>query len=171
MPTPLTPKVWTVFYHAIGRVIIKYGFIDTLVANTCHTLFVDLGGHSSQKKAPRPMGVRLAYLGKCFRNKPELFDLKQMAENICATIEQIDFYRAYIVHGCMTEHFPHEQNPGFQFTKLDTKNDGNGYEQNTIVVYLSELSQLAEASTQVISGLTELGKSLGPIVAVRNGKQ
>jgi hypothetical protein len=171
MPTPLTREVWTVFYHAIGRVVVKYGFIDALIATTCRVLFEDLGGHSSQKKAPRPMGVRLEYIGKCFRNKPELADLKQMAENICATIQQLDFYRAYLVHGCMTEHFTHDSNPSFEFTKVDTKKDGDGYEQVAITVSLQELAYLAETSTQVINGLTTLGKCLDPIVLIRKGQQ
>jgi hypothetical protein len=171
MPTPLTREVWTVFYHAIGRVVVKYGFIDALIANTCKRLFEDLGGHSSQKKAPRPMGVRLEYIGKCFRNKPELADLKQTAENICATIEQIDFYRAYLIHGCMTEHFVHTTNPSFQFTKLDPAEGGGGYEEKSITVSLQELSYLAETSTQVIAGLADLGHCLEALVTIRKGQQ
>src|SRR5262249_14451257 len=142
------------FYHVIGGIVIRYGYIDALVGTICQTLFVDLGGHSSQKQAPRPMSKRLEYVLKCFRNKPELGALKTMAENICATIEQVDLHRTYIVHGSMTEYTPHETNPSFQFTKVDPKDTKDGYDQTSITFFREELAHVAQTCTEVVRGLT-----------------
>jgi hypothetical protein len=61
------------FITLLGEIIMRWGYIDTLLAQTCNVLFEELGGHSSEKTPPVALGRRLAYVGKCFRNKAIIY--------------------------------------------------------------------------------------------------
>jgi hypothetical protein len=148
-------------YHAVGRVVTRWGYIDALLATLCSTLFEDLGGHTSAKKPPHPLSKRLEYIGKCFRNKPSIAEYAELMGLVCKTIKDIDTHRAFLVHGCMTEY--HSVQQIFTFTKMDTKTDNSGYEQRSMDLSLNDLHQVAEASKQVISALSEMNKHLNSI--------
>src|SRR6478752_4807748 len=122
---PMPKHVEIELYHTIGGIVIRYGFIDTLIADLCRILFEDLGGHSSEKKPPRPIGVRLKYIAKCFRNKPELAHWKDGAEDFIELIKTVDGVRNYLIHGCLTQYYPDQK--AFRFTKLDRNEDETGY--------------------------------------------
>jgi hypothetical protein len=171
MPTPMPmPKhVETIFYHAIGGIVIRYAYIDAIMATLCDVLFTELGGYPGFKEAPQCMSKRLGLMGKCFRNKPELADLKGMAENLRTTIKEIDLHRAYIVHGCMTEYSPNGGGPPvFQFTKVDPKESRDGYDQTSITLTQPQLAHIAQACTQVVRGLRELTIETKKVAATQN---
>ena len=171
MPTPMPKNVEIEFYHVIGGLVVRYGYIDSLIATVCKNLFEDLGGHSSQKRAPRPMGVRLEYIGKCARNKPELSAQRDRMEAFCDLVSQIDWFRNFVIHGCMTEYFPDPVAPSFQFTKLDTRLDGTGYDQVSMTICRSDLVQLAQASGEVVDSIRIVGTELRDMVAAEKGQK
>jgi hypothetical protein len=165
MPTPLPTHVEAEFYRVVGAIVIRYGFIDAHVASLCGMLFTDLGGHPSQKRPPRPMGTRLDYLGKCFRNKPQLSHVRQSAETCLTDVKTAETFRQYIVHGCLMEFFP--QTTAFQFMKLDQKPDDSGYEPNSIVLTIEQLLQLAQTCANAIRGLERISHELQKLVALK----
>jgi hypothetical protein len=169
MSTPLPKQVEIEFYYVIGGIVIRYGFIDAFVAAFMKTLFEDLGGHSSQKKAVRPMATRLAYINKCFRNKAELAHLTGDAENITSSIANLDALRAYLIHGWLTEYYPAQS--AFQFTKIDPNHDRSGYVLNTAVFTYARLNEMAQLCTDVVRDLEAFGKALDAVSSARQNKQ
>jgi hypothetical protein len=166
--TPMPENVRIQLYHTLGGIIFSYGFVDSLVATVCRVLFEDLGGHPSQKQAFRPMGVRLRYMEKCFRNKPELAEMTEDALFLVARIRELDDLRNYLVHGCMTEYFPDGE--AFQFTKVDMNSDRSGYEQWSKTLTHAQLAEMAQACTYVVRGLTPIGKRLEGLAGARKGQ-
>jgi hypothetical protein len=158
-PVALPKEVEIELYHVMGGIIIRFGFIDALTADICRILFEDLGGHSSQKKPPRPLSVRLEYIGRCFRNKPELAAMKDDVEILAKAIKEIDFLRNFLVHGCLTGYYGHT----YQFTKLDGREDFSGYDQNSMMLAHDKLAELAQACTHAVRGLTEIGRKLNQV--------
>lgn len=159
---PIPKNVEVEFYHTIGGIVIRYGFIDTLIADMCRIFFEDLGGHSSEKKPPRPISVRLGYLGKCFRNKPEVAHWKEVYEDFHELIEGVDGVRNYLIHGCLTQYFP--DRTAFQFTKLDRNADETGYQQNSVTYTKDQLVQFAHACTEIVRNLQMIGRDLEQVV-------
>lgn len=168
MPTPLPPPVEIELFHAVGRVVTRWGFIDALLAEICRVLYSDLGGHSSQKKPPTKLSSRLDYIGKCFRNKDQLRSLAEGLEMVCVTIKDIDEHRNFLVHGCLTEYHP--ERAVFVFTKLKPNPTQSGYDQWSMDLTLADLGHVAEASKQVVSALSEVGKHLARLVEINQGK-
>lgn len=166
MEPPLPKEIEDEFHRVIGGIIIRFGFIDTLISNICHSLFVDLGGHSSQKETPRNMSVRLRYIGKCFRHKPVLHSLRDDMERLCQQVREVDKHRNFIVHGCLTQFFPFRN--AFEFTKLDTNADNSGYNFTSAAFTYQELVDIAQTSSVIISGLANVGKCLIEIVTTQN---
>jgi len=146
------------FLVSVGEIVIRWGYIDTLLAQTCGVLFEQFGGHSSEKRPPRALGRRLAYIGKCFRNNPTLLPLAALAENIATAARQIAKHRDFLVHGCLTEYIAAV--PSFQFTKLDGREDNTGYEQTSTKLTERELIEISEAAFAVLLQLSELGTEL-----------
>lgn len=168
MKAPMPKHVEMQFYHVIGGIVIRYGFIDSLVAEAARILFEELGGHSSQKHPVRPMSVRLEYIGKCLRNKPELASLTSMGEEMIGSVKNLDGMRQFLIHGMLTEYFPV---PGlFQFTKLDPNDSKTGYEQESMAFSQAQLAEMANLCTEVVRGLTWLGKELQAVAAAKKGQ-
>ena len=168
MPTPMPKHVEVQFYHVIGAIVVRYGTIDSLVAQICSNLIEDFGGHSSQKEPPRRLSVRLELIGKCFRNKPELAEMTEFMAAVCDSIKNIDVIRHYLVHGLLTEYWPEKE--AYQFTKLDPNEDKTSYEQNSITISHDQLADLAQACTEVVRQLSGAGKYLLGAAAARDGQ-
>jgi hypothetical protein len=117
-----------------------------------------MGGHSSQKKPPTRLSQRIDYIGKCFRNKPALTQWAEFMALVCKTIEDIDTHRNFLVHGCLTDYHPGGE--VFTFSKVKPKPDQSGYDQWSMDLTIEDLHQVSEASKQVISALSEMGKCL-----------
>lgn len=157
------------FYHVLGGFITRYGFIDALIADMCRIITEDLGGHRSHKEPPQNMSRRRDLIEVYYRDDPGLAGDCEAITDICHTVKAIDYIRHFIVHGCQTEFFPEDQT--YQFTKVDRRKDKTGYEQTSIKVTQSQLSDLTHSCEQTVRHLTPIGARLEEYATVRKGQQ
>jgi len=168
MSTPLPKPTEIQFYHVVGGIIIRFGYIDALLADMCRILFEHLGGYSSQKRPPTRISERLTFVQKCFSGKPTLVAMAADVEDICKVIKDIDYHRNYIVHGAMTRYSP-DPDPyksTYEFTKVDKRDDNSGYDHFAITLSYRQLVDLAKACEEVVRGLTSVGANIHEIAGL-----
>jgi hypothetical protein len=148
-------EVEIVFYHSIGRLMNRWGYIDSLFSQICSDL-IDGLGHSPKGKAPWGLTERLNFVLDCFEADRRIKNGIDAVKVIVEDVKQIDVHRGYVVHGCMTQYFP--EGPEFQFTKLDRSADRYKYEQYSMIITQQQIHQLSDVSTDLIVGLSEIAK-------------
>jgi len=156
------PKhVQVIFYHVLGGFIARYGFIDSLVASMCQILFENMGGHPDFVSAPQRFTKRREFILKCYAVDPRLSPDEPALVNIFKTLDGVDDYRHFIVHGCHTDYFPEKE--AHQFTRVDARDDRKGYQQISITVTHRVLTEVTQAGTQIVKGLVPIGDRLQKI--------
>lgn len=148
-------EVELVFYHSIGRLMNRWGYIDSLFSQLCSDLIKEMG-HIPKGKVPWGLTDRLNFVLECFEADWRIKNGIDAVKVIVEDVKQVDIHRGYIVHGCMTQYFP--EGPRFQFTKLDRSADKRSYEQLSMIITLDEIHQLSDASSDLVAGLSQLGK-------------
>jgi len=148
-------EVEIVFYHSIGRLMNRWGYIDSLFSQLCSDLIEELG-HSPKGKVPWGLTDRLSFVLECFETDQRIRTGIDAVKAIVEDVKQVDIHRGYIVHGCMTQYFP--EGPKFQFTKLDRTADRRSYEQFSMIIALDDIHQLSDASSDLVTGLSKIAK-------------
>jgi hypothetical protein len=162
------PKdIATRFYHAVGIIIIQWGYIDATLALICSGLFAEFGGHTAHKVAPRALGRRLDFFYKCFRDKQELAHMAEDVEGICKAIRSVDTYRNFFVHGAMMDYFPEDD--AYKFTKLDSKDVR--YDNNSTRLTHVRLTEVAKTANEVVLALRAVVQNMQEILRGQKGQQ
>jgi hypothetical protein len=169
MPTSMPEQVRIEYYHVLGGFVERYGFIDSLVADMCMVLFEHLGGHPDFVSASQRFSKRREFILKCYAQNAELAADEGALKNIFQTVDGVDGYRHYLVHGCRTGFFPETQS--YRFSRVDARDDRKGYEQVSITVSHDVLVQVTQAGAEVVKGLIPIGKRLRKLAGLQETTQ
>jgi hypothetical protein len=154
MPNQMTFEEELRFYHSVGRLIDRWGYVDSLTTQLCNDVIEKLG-YPAPKRVPWGLAERLQFVGECFASDHRFHPIQSDLADILKAVKTIDETRSYLVHGCKTEFF--RERMSVQLTKLDRTPAKDGYVQFSREVSFDELGNLADGASLIVGGLVKVG--------------
>ncbi len=108
-------------FKAVGFIVVQWGQAEQSLDLIVATLYQNLGGNRFEKRIPRMLEPKLAYLRKCLSQLPKLSALQNEGEMLVSKFEGFSSSRHDLIHGALGNLSLEEG--VFRFHKLDIKND------------------------------------------------
>jgi len=108
-------------FKTIGFVVVNWGHCEQSLELLVNTLFREYDGNKLQKKMPKPLSAKIAFVKECAAHIPSLAPFRTEIESLVRAFEALTQTRHDLVHGALTD--APVVDGVYSFIRLDTHPD------------------------------------------------